>query len=111
MQLMSAASDVAPVVAPNVVGFVPLNVEAVVEVTMDRQGRIVIPRAERERLGVTGGATFELLTTPEGVILERRRDATIDTADDGLPLVRLSDAATISNDDAVAGIHAVRDGR
>lgn len=108
---MSDALGVAVSVASNVVLSMPLSVEAMMEVTMDRQGRIVIPRAERERLGVTGGATFELLTTPEGVILERRRDATIGTADDGLPLVRLSDAATISNDDAVAGIHAVRDGR
>lgn len=78
---------------------------------MDRQGRIVIPRAERDRLGVTDGATFEVLTTPEGVILERRRDATIERAEDGLPLVRLTDVATITNDEAVAAIHAVRDGR
>lgn len=78
---------------------------------MDRQGRVVIPRAERERLGVTGGGTFELLTTPEGVILERRRDATVDTAVDGLPVVSLAHMGTISNDGAVAAVHAVRDGR
>jgi AbrB family looped-hinge helix DNA binding protein len=90
---------------------VPQAVEDAVEVTMDRQGRLVIPRAERERLGVADGGTFELLTTPEGVILERRRDATIDTAADGLPLVHLTDAGTISNDDAVAALHAARDGR
>lgn len=78
---------------------------------MDRQGRIVIPRAERERLGVGGGATFELITTAEGVILERRREATVETAEDGLPVVRMSDERTISGEAASAAIHAVRDGR
>lgn len=94
-----------------VVGYVARIMGSFMEVTMDRQGRIVIPRAERERLGVTDGGTFELLTTPEGVVLERRREATVDTAADGLPLVSLTDAGTISNEGAVAAIHAVRDGR
>lgn len=80
------------------------------EVTMDRQGRIVIPREERRRLGVEGGAVFALLATSEGVLLERRRSATVETADDGLPVVRLEDGGLISNDEAVAGLHAVRDG-
>ncbi len=80
------------------------------EVTMDRQGRIVIPREERRRLGVEGGAVFALLATPEGVLLERRRTATVETADDGVPVVRLEDGGPISNDEALAALHAVRDG-
>lgn len=77
---------------------------------MDRQGRVVIPREERRRLGVEGGAVFALLATPEGVLLERRRTATVETADDGLPVVRLEDGRSISNAEAVAALHAVRDG-
>ena len=46
-------------------------------VKVDAQGRVVIPQAERERLGLPDGGTLELVSTPEGVLLERRRRASL----------------------------------
>ncbi len=82
-----------------------------VTVKVDAQGRVVIPQAERERLGLPDGGALELLSTPEGVLLERRRQATVTTAEDGLPLVTLDDADTVTNVDAVEALHAQRDER
>ena len=42
-----------------------------VTVKVDAQGRVVIPQAERERLGLPDGGALELVSTPEGVLLER----------------------------------------
>ena len=83
----------------------------VVTVKVDAQGRVVIPQAERERLGLLGGGALELVSTPEGVLLERRRQATVTSGDDGLPLVTLEDLDTVSNADATEAIHLQRDGR
>jgi AbrB family looped-hinge helix DNA binding protein len=39
-------------------------------VTMDRAGRLVVPRAVRERFGLTGGPyQMELVEAPEGIVL------------------------------------------
>jgi bifunctional DNA-binding transcriptional regulator/antitoxin component of YhaV-PrlF toxin-antitoxin module len=56
------------------------------DVVMDGRGRIVIPLAERHRLGISAGAAFRLVPTAEGVILELRRRSTVDVAGDQLPL-------------------------
>jgi AbrB family looped-hinge helix DNA binding protein len=82
-----------------------------VTVKLDAQGRVVIPQAERERLGLLGGGALELVSTPEGVLLERRRQATVTAGEDGLPLVSLLDVGTMSNADAVQAIHDQRDDR
>lgn len=82
-----------------------------VSVKVDSQGRVVIPQAERERLGMPDGGTLELVSTPEGVLLERRREATITTGEDGLPLVTLDDGGTVRNTDATTAIHDQRDDR
>ncbi len=82
-----------------------------VTVKLDAQGRVVIPQAERERLGLPQGGALELVSTPEGVLLERRRQATVTSGDDGLPLVTLEDLDTVSNADATEAIHLQRDGR
>lgn len=82
-----------------------------VTVKVDSQGRVVIPQAERERLSLPDGGALELVPTPEGVLLERRRQATVTTGDDGLPLVTLDDVGTVSNLDATDAIHAQRDER
>lgn len=82
-----------------------------VTVKVDAQGRIVIPQAERERLGLPDGGVLELVSTPEGVLLERRRQATVTTGEDGLPLVTLDDGDTVSNTDATEAIHSQRDER
>jgi AbrB family looped-hinge helix DNA binding protein len=82
-----------------------------VTVKVDAQGRVVIPQAERERLGLPDGGVLELVSTPEGVLLERRRRATVTSGADGLPLVTLDEVDTVSNADAIDAIHAQRDER
>lgn len=82
-----------------------------VTVKIDAQGRVVIPQAERERLGLPHGGALELVSTPEGVLLERRRQATVTFGEDGLPLVTLDDVDTVSNAEATEAIHAQRDER
>ncbi|MFO7778969.1 MAG: AbrB/MazE/SpoVT family DNA-binding domain-containing protein [Nitriliruptoraceae bacterium] len=82
-----------------------------VTVKVDAQGRVVIPQVERERLGLPAGGTLELVSTPEGVLLERRRQATVTSDQDGLPMVTLDDAGTVSNTDATQAIHDQRDER
>lgn len=80
-------------------------------VKVDAQGRVVIPQAERERLGMPDGGTLELVSTPEGVLLERRRQATVTTGEDGLPLVTLDDGGSVRNSEATTAIHEQRDDR
>jgi AbrB family looped-hinge helix DNA binding protein len=82
-----------------------------VTVNVDAQGRVVIPRAERERLGLRAGGALELVPTPEGVLLERRRRATVTTGEDGLPVVTLDDIDTVSNAHALEAIYSQRDDR
>lgn len=81
-----------------------------VTVKVDRQGRIVIPQHQRERLGVRDGGTLELVATPEGLLLERRHRAVVTNADDGLPVVAIDELHAVSNDEAVDAIHRQRDG-
>jgi AbrB family looped-hinge helix DNA binding protein len=80
-----------------------------VTVKVDAQGRVVIPQAERERLDLTEGGALELVPTPEGVLLERRRRATVTSGEDGLPLVTLDDDHTVSNAEATKALHTQRD--
>jgi AbrB family looped-hinge helix DNA binding protein len=76
---------------------------------VDRQGRVVIPQRERERLGVRDGGTLELVPTPEGVLLERRRRAEVRVADDGLPVASVDDLQVVFNDETVDAIHRQRE--
>jgi AbrB family looped-hinge helix DNA binding protein len=80
-----------------------------ITVKVDPQGRVVIPQAERERLGLPDGGALELVPTPEGVLLERRRRATVTVDESGLPLVTVDDLDTVSNATTVEAIHAQRD--
>ena len=82
-----------------------------ITVKVDAQGRVVIPQAERERLGLPDGGALELVSTPEGVLLERRRQATVTPGEDGLPMVTIDDVGTVSNRDATQAIHDQRDDR
>lgn len=83
---------------------------APVAVSVDRQGRVVIPQQERERLGVRDGGRLELTATPEGLLLERRHRGVVTTADDGLPVVTIDELQSVSNDEVVDAIHRQRDG-
>jgi AbrB family looped-hinge helix DNA binding protein len=82
-----------------------------VTVKVDAQGRVVIPQAERERLGLPQGGALELVSTPEGVLLERRQQATVTSGEDGLPMITLNAVSTVSNADAIEAIHTQRDDR
>lgn len=77
-------------------------------VKIDRQGRVVIPQRERERLGVGDGGTLELVPTPEGVLLERRRRASVTVDEDGVPVVSIEGLETVSNVETVEAIHRQR---
>jgi AbrB family looped-hinge helix DNA binding protein len=79
-------------------------------VRIDRQGRVVIPQAERERLGLTAGTTLELVPTSEGLLLESRHAAEVIDAPDGAPLIRLVDEPPVANEDAQRAIDQVREG-
>jgi AbrB family looped-hinge helix DNA binding protein len=80
-----------------------------VTVKVDAQGRVVIPQAERERLGLIEGGALELVPTPERVLLERRRRATVTSGEDGLPLVTLDGDHTVSNAEETEALHTQRD--
>ena len=80
-----------------------------IRVKVDQQGRVIIPLGERERLGIARGGTLELISTPEGVLLERRRPAHIRTADDGLPVITVEDVEQVSNEESLAAIHDERE--
>lgn len=82
-----------------------------VTVKVDAQGRVVIPQAERERLGLPHGGALELVSTPEGVLLERRHHATVTSGEDGLPMVTLNAVSTVSNAAAIEALHTQRDDR
>jgi AbrB family looped-hinge helix DNA binding protein len=80
------------------------------QVRIDRQGRVVIPQGERERLGLEAGGTLELVPTPEGLLLERRQRAEVIAGSDGVPLIRLVGEPLVSNEAAERAIDQVRDG-
>jgi AbrB family looped-hinge helix DNA binding protein len=80
-------------------------------VKVDRQGRVVIPLSERERLGIAEGGMLELIATPEGLLLEPRSPARVVTAADGLPLIVFEDSRTFSNEETLEAIHRERDHR
>jgi AbrB family looped-hinge helix DNA binding protein len=79
------------------------------QVRIDRQGRVVIPQSERERLGLEAGGTLELVPTPEGVLLERRQRAEVVEGSDGVPLIRLVGEPRVTNEEAQRAIDQVRD--
>jgi AbrB family looped-hinge helix DNA binding protein len=81
-----------------------------VQVKVDRQGRIVIPLSERERLGIAEGGMLELIPTREGLLLEPRTPAQVKTVKGGLRILVLEDGRTVSNEETLEAIHRVRDG-
>lgn len=81
-----------------------------VTVKVDAQGRVVIPQAERERLGLPNGGALELTSTPEGILLEPRRRATVTVGEDGLPLITVDDLDTVPDAEALDAIHRQRAG-
>ncbi len=83
-------------------------------VTIDEQGRLVLPKALRERLGLAPGRAhrLHLWETGDGVLLEPEpTPASIDDGGDGMPAITIQSRPTISNDDVVAAIRRDRSTR
>lgn len=79
------------------------------QVTIDRQGRIVIPLRERERLGLTSGGVLDLIATPEGTLLERHNHAEVRQLESGLRVVSIEGVGVISNEETLEAIRRLRD--
>ena len=69
-------------------------------VTVDRLGRLVIPKALRVALGITPDTQLELIPDGSGLRIEpvRRRLRAIDTSD-GLPILGNVEGAVLTDDD------------
>ena len=83
-------------------------------VSVDRQGRLVLPLEVRRRLGLEGrGGQLRLVETPDGVLLETPPAAvTVTTAADGLPSVTIEGlTGKIENAAVLQSIEAERSSR
>lgn len=80
-------------------------------VRIDDQGRIVVPLAERDRLGLRDGDVLEVIRTPEGLLLEPRAEVVVRLAADGLPVAEFVDGRTFTAEDLHAAIRAERESR
>ncbi|MGE2726110.1 AbrB/MazE/SpoVT family DNA-binding domain-containing protein [Mycolicibacterium pulveris] len=69
-------------------------------VTVDRVGRLVIPKALRVELGITPDTPLELIPDGSGLRIEpvHRQKRSIDTSD-GLPILGHVEGAALSDDD------------
>jgi AbrB family looped-hinge helix DNA binding protein len=71
-----------------------------VYVTIDRVGRVVIPKALRVALGITPDTQLELIPDGNGLRIEpvQRHQRSIDTSD-GLPILGKVEGAVLTDDD------------
>jgi AbrB family looped-hinge helix DNA binding protein len=75
-------------------------------VTMDRSGRIVIPKAVRDGLGLRADESFELEVDGSAIRLELvAAPSRLATAEDGMPLLRVVDERVLTASD----IRSIRD--
>ena len=84
------------------------------EVSVDRQGRLVLPREIRRRLGLDGRAGhLRLVETPDGLLLEAPpAQVTVTTGVDGLPSVTIEGlTGRIENEAVLQAIDAERANR
>lgn len=69
-------------------------------VSIDRVGRVVIPKALRVALGITPETELELIPDGSGLRIEPvRRDRRPIHTSDGLPILGKVDGATLTDDD------------
>ena len=83
-------------------------------VSVDRQGRLVLPMEVRRRLGLDGrSGQLRLVETPDGVLLEAPpAEVTVANEADGLPSITIKGAtATIENEAVLQAIEAERSSR
>ncbi|WP_428340058.1 AbrB/MazE/SpoVT family DNA-binding domain-containing protein [Mycobacterium sp.] len=69
-------------------------------VTVDRLGRLVIPKAMRTALGITPDTQLELIPDGSGLRIEpvQRRARPVETQD-GLPMLSRVEGAVLTDDD------------
>jgi bifunctional DNA-binding transcriptional regulator/antitoxin component of YhaV-PrlF toxin-antitoxin module len=85
-----------------------------ITVPIDKQGRLVLPRAIRERLGLPAGqeGRLRLWESADRVMIEAEpRQSRIDTGDDGMPVLHVAGLGEVDNDAVLAAIHRDRDTR
>lgn len=72
----------------------------VMYVTIDRVGRVVIPKAMRTALGITPETELELIPDGAGLRLEpvQRRQRAVETRD-GMPILEAIEGAVLTDDD------------
>ena len=83
-------------------------------VSVDRQGRLVLPLEVRKRLGLEGrSGQLRLVETPDGVLLEAPPAiVTVATGADGLPALTIEGlTGTVENEAVLQAIDAERAGR
>lgn len=83
-------------------------------VTIDEQGRLVLPRAVRDRMGLQKGRAHRLTLweSGDGVMLEPEpRTSVVATASDGMPALTIDGGEEIDNADVVAAIRRDRSSR
>lgn len=73
---------------------------ATMMVTIDRAGRVVIPKEIRDRLAITPEAELELTVDGEGIRLTPRRSrGRVVIDDDGWPVIERVEGAAITDAD------------
>jgi AbrB family looped-hinge helix DNA binding protein len=69
-------------------------------VTIDRVGRVVIPKAMRVALGITADTQLELIPDGSGLRIEPvRRDRRLVEISEGLPILGKVEGAALTDDD------------
>lgn len=68
-------------------------------ITIDRAGRVVIPQAVRRRLGLEAGTRLEIEEVDGGIVLRPTSMVRIETAEDGLPILRAPEGTAMNTED------------
>jgi bifunctional DNA-binding transcriptional regulator/antitoxin component of YhaV-PrlF toxin-antitoxin module len=89
--------------------------EGVVEtIGVDRQGRLVLPRDMRRRLGIPPGVPGEVVVSEcaDGVLIEAAtREAVVTLGEDGFPLVHIEGIESLDNETVLEAIRRDRASR
>jgi AbrB family looped-hinge helix DNA binding protein len=69
-------------------------------IAIDAAGRVVIPQALRRRLGLSGGTKLDIEEIDGALVLRPATKVRIETADDGLPILRVPEGTpSLTTDD------------
>lgn len=79
-------------------------------ITIDAAGRVVIPQPVRRRLGLNAGSRLDVEEIDGGIVLRPESRVTIETAADGLPILRASaDAEPVTAADVRRAVEESRE--